>query len=164
MEPARLLCPWDFPGKNTGVGRHSLLQGILQTHGLNLGLLLCRHILYHLSHQESPSSTINLDMVSMTHFFLSQKYLKRTKYWGSWLWSWATAVSRCEGVTDMSAFSLFAGVPAATVKSWILGLEDLRLASVATISNCMGLNKSLSLMFHFLICKMRTMIIPISQD
>ena len=71
-------------------------------------------------------------------------------------------MSRYEGVTDISAFSLFAGVPAATVKSWILGSEDLRLASVATISSCMGLNKLLSHMFHFLICKMRSMIIPIS--
>ena len=26
--PARLLCPWDSPGKNTGVGCHFLLQGI----------------------------------------------------------------------------------------------------------------------------------------
>jgi len=25
LKPARLLCPWDFPGKNTGVGRHFLL-------------------------------------------------------------------------------------------------------------------------------------------
>ena len=25
----RLLCPWDFPGKNTGVGCHFLLQGNL---------------------------------------------------------------------------------------------------------------------------------------
>ena len=28
-------CPWDSPGKNTGVGSHSLLQGILPTQGLN---------------------------------------------------------------------------------------------------------------------------------
>ena len=28
LQPARLLCPWDFPGKNTGVGCHFLLQGI----------------------------------------------------------------------------------------------------------------------------------------
>ena len=28
LEPARLLCPWDFPDKNTGVGGHSVLQGI----------------------------------------------------------------------------------------------------------------------------------------
>ena len=28
--PARLLCPWDFPGKNTGVGYQFLLQGSSQ--------------------------------------------------------------------------------------------------------------------------------------
>ena len=44
----------DFPGKNTGVGCHSLLQGIFPTQGLNSGLLHCRQILYHLSHQGSP--------------------------------------------------------------------------------------------------------------
>ena len=32
--PAKLLCPWDFPGKNTGVGCHSLLQGNLPYPGL----------------------------------------------------------------------------------------------------------------------------------
>ena len=26
--PARLLCPWDFPGKNTRVDCHALLQGV----------------------------------------------------------------------------------------------------------------------------------------
>ena len=26
MQPARLLCPWDSSGKNTGVGCHALLQ------------------------------------------------------------------------------------------------------------------------------------------
>ena len=36
--PGRLLCPWDFPGKNTGVGSHSLRQGIFLTLELNLGL------------------------------------------------------------------------------------------------------------------------------
>ena len=34
---------------------HSLLQGIFPTHGSNPGLLHCRWILYHLSHQGSPS-------------------------------------------------------------------------------------------------------------
>ena len=28
---AKLLCPWDFPGKNTGMGCHSLLQKIFLT-------------------------------------------------------------------------------------------------------------------------------------
>ena len=35
LQPARLLCPWDFPGKNSGVGCHLLLQGIFLTQGLN---------------------------------------------------------------------------------------------------------------------------------
>ena len=29
-----LLCPWDFPGKNTGVGRHFLFQGIFPDSGI----------------------------------------------------------------------------------------------------------------------------------
>ena len=49
--PARLLYPWDFPGKITGVGCHFLLQGIFPTQGLNLGLLHCRQTLYRLSHK-----------------------------------------------------------------------------------------------------------------
>ena len=40
---ARLLCPWDFPGKNTGVVCHFLLQGIFLTQGLNLSLLCLLH-------------------------------------------------------------------------------------------------------------------------
>ena len=40
---ARLLCPWDSPGKNTGVGCHTLLQGIFPTQGSNLCLLHLVH-------------------------------------------------------------------------------------------------------------------------
>jgi len=57
MEPTRLPCPWNSPGKNIGVGSHSLLQGIFPTQGSNPGLLHCRQILYHLSHQGSPRFT-----------------------------------------------------------------------------------------------------------
>ena len=39
LPPARLLCPWDSPGKNTGVGCHSLLQEIFPSQGLNPRLL-----------------------------------------------------------------------------------------------------------------------------
>ena len=46
--PARLLRPGDSPGKNTGVGCHSLLQGIFLTQGSNPGLPHCRQILYRL--------------------------------------------------------------------------------------------------------------------
>ena len=40
----------DSPGKSTGVGCHSLLQGIFLTQGLNPGLLHCRQILFQLSY------------------------------------------------------------------------------------------------------------------
>ena len=42
-QPTRLLCPWNFPGTNTGVGCHFLLQEILPTQGPNLCLLCLLH-------------------------------------------------------------------------------------------------------------------------
>ena len=54
LGPARLLCPWNSPCKNTGVGSCSLLQGIFSTQGSNPGLPHCSQILYYLSHQGSP--------------------------------------------------------------------------------------------------------------
>ena len=42
LQPTRLLCPWDFPGNNTAVGCHFLLQGIFPTQGSNLCLVLGR--------------------------------------------------------------------------------------------------------------------------
>ena len=54
LQPARFLCPWNFPSKNTGTGCHFLLQGIFPTQGLNLHLLCLLHWqvdslpLYHL--------------------------------------------------------------------------------------------------------------------
>ena len=38
-----LLCPWDSPGKNTGVSCHFLLQGLFLTQGLNPSLLCLLH-------------------------------------------------------------------------------------------------------------------------
>ena len=52
--PSRLLCPWNFPGQNTGVGCHVLLQGIFPTQGSNPGLLHCWQIRYHLATREAP--------------------------------------------------------------------------------------------------------------
>ena len=45
-EPVRLLCLWDFPGKNTEVGCHFLLQGIFLTQGSNQHLVHGWWILY----------------------------------------------------------------------------------------------------------------------
>ena len=59
-----ILCPCNFPGKNTRVGCHFLLQEILPTQGLNPGLLHCRQMLYHLSLQGTlciPMQSIDWD-------------------------------------------------------------------------------------------------------
>ena len=53
LELIRLLSQWDFPGKNTAMGCHFLLQGMFPTQGSNLQLLCPLHskqILYSLSH------------------------------------------------------------------------------------------------------------------
>ena len=52
----RKACPWDSPGKNTGVGCHFLLQGIFLNQGSNPGLLHYRQFLHCLSHQGKPKS------------------------------------------------------------------------------------------------------------
>ena len=54
LKPYRLLCPWDFPGKNTGVECHSLLQGIFTPQGSNPHLLHWQADSSPLSHLGSP--------------------------------------------------------------------------------------------------------------
>ena len=64
--PARLFSPWNFPGKNTGVGRHFLLQMTSPTQRLNLHLLR----LYHLG---SPSDIILYLFVTVLLVFSSRR-------------------------------------------------------------------------------------------
>ena len=60
LQPARLLCPWDSPGQNTGVGCHFLLQGIFPTKGSNPGLLHFGQFLHCLSYQGSPEDLYSI--------------------------------------------------------------------------------------------------------
>ena len=53
LQPTRLLCPWNSPGKNTAVGCHFLLQSIFPTQRLNPGLLHCRWMVYCLNYYRS---------------------------------------------------------------------------------------------------------------
>ena len=74
LQPTRLLYPWGFPGSNTGVGCHFLLQGIFPTQRSNPCLLLCRWILYHWSTREALDLTglfkINFEPVDWMLFRL----------------------------------------------------------------------------------------------
>ena len=111
MDPARLLCPWNSPGKNTGVNSHSpvflpgkshgqrslvgyspwgrkeldmteqlnflnFLQGSFPTQGLNPGLLHCRQILYHLSHQGSYLQTHQIVYIKEAWLFFQSYFSK----------------------------------------------------------------------------------------
>ena len=60
LQSVRLLCPWDSPGKNTGVGCHALLQGIFLTQGLHphVHLLHCRLIFLPLRHRHYTEKTL----------------------------------------------------------------------------------------------------------
>ena len=82
LQPARFLCPWNFPGKNTGVVYHALLQGIFPTQGSNPVLLHCRRILYHLSYHGSPKKFINRAKnlnrhITIEDLQIANKYMKR---------------------------------------------------------------------------------------
>ena len=60
LYPARLLCPWNSPGKNTEVGCHSLLQRIFLVQEWNPSLLHCSWIFYLLIQQgRQPVQIIN---------------------------------------------------------------------------------------------------------
>ena len=59
---------WWACGWNTRMrARHSFLQRIFPTQGLNQGLLHCRQILYHLSHQGSSYHSYGQNIVSLAY-------------------------------------------------------------------------------------------------
>ena len=66
LEPARLLCSWDFQGQIPRVGCHSLLQGLFPTQGLNPCLPALKADTLQLNHQGNP----NCPMVLPTNKYL----------------------------------------------------------------------------------------------
>ena len=67
--PARLLCPWNSPGKNTGVGCHALLQGIFLIQGSN-PRLLCRLHRYVGSLPLSPPAKLCRSLLVIDSYFI----------------------------------------------------------------------------------------------
>ena len=82
--PARLLCPWGSPDKNTGASCHALLQGIFLTQGLKL-CLLC---LLHWQADSWPLShlgyTISLKIFSLLKIFIVGIHSKNSKTLATW--------------------------------------------------------------------------------
>ena len=73
---ARPLCPWDSPGKNTGVGCHALLQGSFLTQGSNLHVLCLPHWQVS-SLLLAPPGKLSMDM-SLSKF---QEMVKDREAW-----------------------------------------------------------------------------------
>ena len=72
----RLLCPWDFLGKSTGVGCHFFRQEIFLTQGSNPGLPHCRQMLYHL---EPPGVIREMQIKATTYLILLSNWQKLKK-------------------------------------------------------------------------------------
>ena len=85
-----LLCPWNSPGQNIGMGSHTLLQRIFPSQGLNPGLPHYRHILYHLSHQESPRTQEWVSYPFYSRSFQPRNLTRVSCAAGRFLTSWAT--------------------------------------------------------------------------
>ena len=73
MRFPRLLCPWDLPGKNTGVGCYFLLQGIFWTQGLNLQFLCWQVYSLPLNHLGSPMSAARVFNFSLDDAIIRPK-------------------------------------------------------------------------------------------
>ena len=94
LQPTKLLCPWDFPGKNTGVGCHFLLQGIFPIQWSNLGLLHCRQTLPSKTSEKPLSCPWVGHMIQfifpclflLTIAALFQLFLWKSDYWHFLLW------------------------------------------------------------------------------
>ena len=93
------------PGKDTGVGCHSFLQGIFPTQGSDPGLLHGRRILYHLSHQGSPLNCLpsgHLKLLTIDHNKKSINFLRDGPTVGHCCW---LLVSDTIDNTDVNIFA-----------------------------------------------------------
>ena len=69
LQPARLLCPWDSPGKNTGVGCHFLLQYD------TLGGLNSRSLCLRVLEGVKPKINMLADLVSTASWLMDGQLL-----------------------------------------------------------------------------------------
>ena len=83
--PARLLCPWNSLGKNTGVICHALLQGIFPTQGSNPSLLHCRQVLYYWATREAQTEYMCPSKNSYVEILISCGMALRGGVFGRWL-------------------------------------------------------------------------------
>ena len=125
-KPTRFFCPWDFPGRDDGVGCHFLLQGIFQTQGSKPSLLHLLHwqtdslLLSHLSSPERLWGDI-IPLTTKTNLFILVHFVVCSAKTNRWPISdvtenyWTILQMRVKGVTLSSQeeylFSSFKYIP-----------------------------------------------------
>ena len=80
LQPTRLLCPWNFSGKDTGMGCYFLLQGIFPTQGSK------RHLLCLLHWQADSLPLSHLGSPSLKSTWLQILGSEILAFWGWWSW------------------------------------------------------------------------------
>ena len=81
-------------------GLHSHFQGIFPTQGSNLGFLHCRQILYHLSHQGSPTHIINKNETNKSKIHFACMCVKSLQLYPTLCdpWDWSPPGSSVHGI------------------------------------------------------------------
>ena len=83
FKTTRLFCTWNSPGKNTGVGSHSLLQGIFLTQGSNPGHLTAKRSKQSVLKEINPEYSLEglmlkLKLQYLGHLMLRADSLEKT--------------------------------------------------------------------------------------
>ena len=87
--PPRLLCPWDFPGKNSGVGCHFLLHGIFLDQGLNPRLLHWQVDSLLPRHHRSIKPTLHTTCIFIHQMWTRLPFVHQTQ-WTWWVMNLTT--------------------------------------------------------------------------
>ena len=86
LQPTRLLCPWDFPGKSTGVGSHCLLRKVrLEISYSKVIFKILQARLQYYVNQELPGVQAGFrkgrgtrDQIANIHWIIKQKNSRKT--------------------------------------------------------------------------------------
>ena len=125
LDLTRLLCPWDFPGKNAEVGCHFLLQGIFQ--GLNphlLSLLNWQADSLPLRHLGSHWYIMYFLLLLHEKMWLCKclQYCRQTQEPGNWLSGGEFRVQ------DRNARKIFIGYNLASFRFWSMCIDSKKWA------------------------------------
>ena len=143
---ARLLCPWDSPGKNTGVGSLSLLQGIFLTQGSNQSL---SHLLHWqagslpLVPPAKPLLTTAIMGKSLNLFWPQFPHLQSGDTGCVYLMR-LLKVNTCIGLARKICLGFFI-----TSKNFVCSYGKTRVDLLANLSKCLAHEKCLILVGYY---------------